>query len=198
MLKQILTMNFYNKKKRRLRVGGMGQKILLLLGGGLSLGLTHRPDVFFKVADSIAKDWRKIERRSLREAIQKLYESKLVDYKENSDGSVSVVLTNEGKKRHLGYEVESIKIRKPTRWDGMWRVVIFDIPESERWGRDALAAKLRQLGFKPIQKSVFIHPYECQDELDFIIEVFNVRPYVRTLLVKDIDIEPELLHYFRL
>src|SRR3989344_4593151 len=60
------------------------------------------------------------------------------------------------------------EIKKPARWDKLWRLVIFDIPEEERTGRMALAAKLKELGFYPLQKSVFIHPYECKDEIDFI------------------------------
>ncbi|HEY4496756.1 MAG TPA: CRISPR-associated endonuclease Cas2 [Candidatus Paceibacterota bacterium] len=186
------------KRKKRLRIGGVSQKILLLLGGGLSLGLTHRPDIFFRVAKDIGREWSEINHKSLRDAIRNLYASKMVDYKEEKGGKISIVLTGDGKKRALRYSVKNIKIKKPKKWDGMWRIVIFDIPEDNKQGRDALAKKLKELGFKPIQKSVFVYPYECRDEIDFITEVFNLRPYVRLLLVKDIDIEPELLHHFKL
>jgi len=54
------------------------------------------------------------------------------------------------------------------------------------------------LGFYPLQKSVFIHPYECKDEIDFITEIFDLAPYVRFLRVKDIDIEQDLEERFRL
>ena len=71
-------------------------------------------------------------------------------------------------------------------------------PKKKKKGRDALAAKLKGLGFYPVQKSVFIHPYECKDEVDFITELFDIVPYVRFLRVRDVDIELDLKNIFRL
>ena len=109
-----------------------------------------------------------------------------------------MTLTSNGKKKVIQYNLDSIKIQKPGRWDRLWRLVIFDIPEEERRGRNALAAKLKELGFYPLQKSVFIHPYECKNEIDFIVEIFNLRPYVRFFIVKETDIEPDLRNRFNL
>ena len=162
------------------------------------MSLTRRPDAYFRIVRRIAKEWRKINERNLRIAIKNLYKSKLVDYKENTDGTVLVVLTDKGKKRILKYDLDKIEIKKPVQWDKLWRLVVFDIPENKNKGRKALAAKLKELGFYPMQKSVFIHPYECKDEIDFITEMFELTPYVRFLRVKDVDIELELKERFRL
>src|SRR3989338_3817241 len=156
--------------KRKLKIGPLGQKIILFLGGGLTLGLTHRPDKYLQIAKEIAEEWREINRRSLRESLRKLYKSKLIEHIENDDGTATLVLSDEGRKIYLRYDIEKITIVKPSRWDGLWRLIIFDIPEEKRHGRKALAEKLLELGFKPVQKSVFIYPYECRKELDFIIE----------------------------
>ena len=94
--------------------------------------------------------------------------------------------------------MDKIEITRPAQWDKLWRLVIFDIPEEERTGRIALAAKLKEIGFYPMQKSVFIHPYECKNEIDFIVEMFNLAPYVRFLRVKDVDVELDLKERFRL
>ncbi len=162
------------------------------------LSLTRRPDVYFSVAKKIAKEWRKINERSLREAIKNLYKSKMIDYKENSDGTVNLILTEGGKSKILKYNLDKIEIKKPVQWDKLWRLVIFDIPEDKNKGRKALGAKLKELGFYPMQKSVFIHPYECKDEIDFITEMFELVPYVRFLRVKDVDIELDLKNKFNL
>jgi len=146
----------------------------------------------------MAKEWKKINKQSLNRAIRRLYESKLVDYKENRDGTISVILNDRGRKRALRYNLDSIQIKQPATWDGLWRIVIFDIPEDFKRGRDALARKLRQMGFRAIQRSVFIHPYECWDEVNFIIEVFNLRPYVRLIQAKEIDIALELKQFFKI
>lgn len=176
----------------------MSKKVLLLLIGGASLSLTRRPDQYFRIVKSIVKEWKKINERNLKLAIKNLYRSKLVDYKANNDGTVSIILTDSGRKKILKYDLDKIQIKKPIRWDMMWRVVIFDIPEEERQGRIALAEKLKELGFYPLQKSVFIHPYECKNEIDFIIEIFNLSPYVRFLRVKNTDIDLDLKNRFHL
>ncbi len=108
-----------------------------------------------------------------------------------------IIITDKGKKRLLEYDFENIehKARKP---DGKWRLSIFDIPEDKSPGRKALGAKLKELGFHPMQKSVFIHPYECKDEIDFITEMFELAPYVRFLRVKDVDIELDLKERFHM
>ena len=78
-------------------------------------------------------------------------------------------------------------IRKPRRWDGYWRIVIFDIPEKRRRGREALRNKLKQLGFYQLQKSCFVHPFDCKSEIDFVSELFEVSPYVNFILAKEIE-----------
>ena len=83
-------------------------------------------------------------------------------------------------------------------WDGKWRLVIFDIPEEIRKGRDALREKLRKLGFYELQKSVFVFPHECKDEVDFVIEFFGLREYVRYGVLESIDNNFHLKKVFNL
>lgn len=174
------------------------KKVLLLLEAGLVLGLTHRPDTYFKVLKSVKKEWQEINKRSLREAVINLYKSKLINSKENEDGLVTMTLTEKGKLVTLRYSVENLKLPKFKSWDNLWRVVLFDIPESKKKARDALSFKLKQVGFYPLQKSVFIYPYECKKELNFLIEFFELRPYVRLLTAKETDIDLHLKDIFRL
>ena len=162
------------------------------------MGLTRRPDAYFRIVRGIAKEWRKINERNLRTAIKNLYKSKLVDYKENTNGTIKIILTEMGRSKILKYDLDKIEIKKPSHWDKLWRLVVFDIPEDKNLGRKALAAKLKELGFYPMQKSVFIHPYECKNEIDFITEMFELAPYVRFLRVKDVDIELDLKERFHL
>lgn len=180
------------------RLGPKAKKILLLLEVGVVLSLTRRPDVYFSVLKKAAKEWKKINERNLRDTIKRLYKSKLIGYKENEDKTVTIVLSDKGKKKILKYDLDKIQIKKPPRWDHVWRLVAFDIPEDKKPGRTALVAKLKELGFYPMQKSVYIHPYECKDEINFVAEIFNLVPYIRFLRVKDVDIEIDLKKRFGL
>lgn len=77
------------------------------------------------------------------------------------------------------FNFDKLAIKKPAVWDGRWHIVFYDIPERKRRARDALRDKLKEMGFLEWQKSVFVHPYPCRDEVEFIIEFFDIRPYVR-------------------
>jgi len=174
------------------------KKVLLLLQGGTALLLAGTTAKQFGVLRMVGHEWRKINQRALREAIRNLYRSKMIDFREHGDGTVSVHLAEEGKRRVLRYNLDSMKIKKPAQWDQMWRVVVFDIPEEKLQGRKAFAGMLKRLGFHPLQKSVFIYPYECKNEVDFVVEIFELRPYVRFLLVKSTDVDIDLKNRFDL
>jgi len=180
------------------RLGPTSKKILLLLESGVLLALTHRPDAYFQIVRKTIKEWKNINERNLRETIKRLYQSKIVNCRENQDGSVILTLTEAGKNKVLKYKIDEMEIKKPIKWDGLWRAVIFDIPEKQKLGRKALASKLKDLGFYPLQKSVFIHPYECKDEIDFVAELFKLAPYVRFMRIKNTDIDLDLKNHFKL
>lgn len=180
------------------KLSPLSQKILLLIIGGLSLGLTHSPGRYFKIVKGMGEAWREINRKQLSDSIRSLYRSRLIDMKENKDGSIKMILTEKGKKKILLYNFEQMKISKPKIWDKKWRLVTFDIPEDLKKARNALREKLRELNFRKYQKSIFIHPYECRDEIDFVVEFFNLRPYVRYVVAENIDNELDFKERFRL
>ncbi len=181
-----------------LRMGPTRKKIILLLNGGLSLILNNRLGGQFKVIKTINKEWDNINNRTLERAIKNLYLGKMISCKDNLDGTTSVILSEKGKNKALLFDIDKIKIKKQGKWDGLWRMVIFDIPENQKMSRDALVGKLKQLGFYSLQKSVFLYPYDCQDEIDFIIEVFKLRKYVRFLIVERTDVDVHLKKIFKL
>ncbi|MBI2100398.1 MAG: hypothetical protein HYT48_03630 [Candidatus Vogelbacteria bacterium] len=174
------------------------RKFLLLLERGVALGLTRSVGKQKQIIKNLSKELRDIERRYLYRYIDAFYHERLVDYREHQDGSITVVLTEKGKQRTLRYQIEALAIAKPKRWDGRWRVVLFDIPENRRRIRDALRHKLKELGFCEWQKSVFVHPYPCFDELNFVIEFFEARPYVRLAEITKATNDSELRLHFDL
>jgi len=179
-------------------LGDTQKKILLLLLGGAALGLSSSPSRCFKILESIAKEWEEINRQSLRRAIRNLYKSKLISEKQNSDGTITMTLTDRGKQKALTYDLENMEIKKPEKWDGKWRVILFDIPDSRRKIRDILRFHLKNLSFYEFQESVFVHPYDCKNEIDYLIEFYDLRKFVRFIIAESIDNELHLKHHFGL
>ncbi|MEK7069956.1 MAG: CRISPR-associated endonuclease Cas2 [Patescibacteria group bacterium] len=168
------------------------EKIILLLASGVILGFSRSPRNYFKVLKSVAKEWKEINRNKLVRIVREFYNDRIVDYKENKDGSVKIVLTKEGQNKALRFKLDEMEIKKPAKWDGEWRIVIFDIPEKFKKAREALRMKLKELGFLELQKSVFVLPYECEDEINFIMEVFLIRSFVRFVRAKSFTNEEQL------
>lgn len=179
-------------------LGPKQQKILLLLMTLGTLSLARSSRTYFLALKYAAEAWREINNRSIDRTIQSLYTSKLIEIHELSNGKTLMKLTEKGKEKLLLMNVEAIKIPKPNLWDEKWRVVLFDIPEEKKWARDALRQKLVEIGFRELQKSVLIYPYPCQDQLDFLIEYFDVRRYVRTLEATELDVALDLKKRFGL
>src|SRR3990167_10881901 len=111
------------------KLSPLSQKILILLFRSISLGLTRSPTRYFKIIKDMSKAWREVNRKQLGDSIRSLYQSKLIDMKENKDGSIKMILTEKGKKRIVLYNFEQMVILKPKRWDKKWRIITFDIPE---------------------------------------------------------------------
>lgn len=65
-------------------------------------------------------------------------------------------------------------LKKPKRWDGSWRIVIFDIAERRRSARDRLRNMLTRIGFQKLQDSVWAYPYDCEDLITLIKTDFSL------------------------
>lgn len=174
------------------------QRVLLLLQAGIALSFAGTLGKQVRILGDVAREWKNVERTYLRQIVREFYRDRLVSEKENPDGTKTIVLTEKGKKRAVTFNFKALKIKHPEKWDGLWHIVIFDIPEKYKWARLSLRDKLLDLGFFQYQKSVYIYPHPCRDEIDFIIESFKVRRYVRYGILTDITNEAELLLYFNL
>ena len=185
-------------QKKTRKLGAVQQKILLLLLGGVALGCAYSPRNYFRIIRGMHAAWKDINKHAAERAIQALYESRMLAIKENADGTVTLILSESGKKRALTYQANTITIKRPKIWDKRWRIFIFDIPESEREARDALRSHFEHMGFYQLQKSAFAFPFECKDEFDFLVELYDVRPYVRFIVAEHIDNEEHLKRFFKL
>src|SRR3989344_799047 len=92
------------------RFGPTAQKIMVLLLAGFALNLNRDPNKYFRIIRSIPKEFEKIDKYALHRNIRNLYKAKLIDGKDHPDGSTTLYLTDNGKKRALHYKLDDIKI----------------------------------------------------------------------------------------
>lgn len=97
-------------------------------------------------------------------------------------------ITDEGKK---------IFGRLSPEKDGVWKMVIFDIPEKHKKVRAVLRAKLRQLHFQKWQNSIWISPYALDAEIEDELNALGEKFFVRLIKTTEINHKKDLDSLFR-
>jgi len=180
------------------RIGNLKKKVLLLLLAGLALGLSKSYKKHLWILKEIPKELEKENKQALQRAINSIYASHLVAETNNKDGTTTLILNENGKQKALRFNIDKLEIKKPEKWDGKWRIIMFDIPEKLKGLRDSLRIHFQEIGLRELQKSVFVYPYPCNKEIEFIIELYNARRHVRFILAEKIDNELHLKNKFNL
>ncbi|PIP28214.1 MAG: hypothetical protein COX29_02375 [Candidatus Moranbacteria bacterium CG23_combo_of_CG06-09_8_20_14_all_35_22] len=170
-----------------------------LLAGPLLMTDATAPGIISAVK-SFEKQ-RKYSPKQIKIAYNNLKQRKLIEIIHEKNSKIRVQLTNKGQKRIKDFYFENLRLFKPKKWDGKWRVLIFDIPTKPQLynqARNALRNKIKDLGFYQMQKSVWICPYECEDEILFVAEIFQVQKHIEILTVEKLLHEEKIKKYFGL
>jgi len=117
---------------------------------------------------------------------------------EHKGGRAYVHLTEKGE--HFAALMHEGKLapKKPKRWDGKWRLLIFDIPEKRRRAREQIRATLVTLGFVRLQDSVWAYPYDCEDFMTILKADFRIGKDVLYIIADQIEYDAPLRTYFNL
>lgn len=112
----------------------------------------------------------------------------------------------EGKERFIEVSKKALaKIRderfwenlpKPERWDRKWRMVIFDMPAKWEKSRHKFPNQLKAWGFFPLQRSVYVYPFDCRKEVNTLIQLHKVEKTVIYLVADVIEGEERIANHF--
>lgn len=153
------------EKKERLPYGLVGSALLgaVAVAGLMTIALAA-PNIV-QAVKIFEKRGKKLHRRYYseafaREAVKRLARRGMVTIFLR-DGETVVRLTEKGRQELLRYQLKERSLKR-WRWDGKWRIVIFDIEEKKRHLRDHAREDMRSFGFVKLQESVWVYPYECE------------------------------------
>ena len=133
---------------------------------------------------SLGENW-KINRNAFQVGIKRLIDQGLV---ERQKGRVS--LTKEGRLIISGLMSKRKILEK--KWDGKYRLVIFDIPEIKKNSRRWLREELYLLQYIQLQKSVFIGKFPLSQDIVKDIKKMGLSDFVNYLLVEKVYDERRL------
>lgn len=112
------------------------------------------------------------------------------------NGKQFLSLTKKGEQKLSYYKI--IQKKKNDKWDGKWRVVIFDVWENTRSKRNLLRDEIKDFGFIQLQRSVWIYPYECADFIELLKTNLSFGKNIRYMIVENLDHDENLRKYFSL
>ena len=141
-------------------------------------------------------DWEKHFPSQVERVVGRLARKGWVDRQETAKG-VKIIITEAGRKQILLFKLEELRPKKG-KWDGKWRMVFFDVEEKKRKKRDDLRRYLERLGFWQMQKSVWVCPYNCEDEVKYLREVLEVPHEVKLGVLEKVENDRELKEIFGL
>jgi DNA-binding transcriptional regulator PaaX len=165
--------------------GEMIRDILKLISAGIAAsGTAPAAPNTLQLLDYLDPKGR-VERNKIWNAIRYLEQKGDIEVQTDEKGDDYVYLTSKGRTRLNADEIWQLSVEKPRQWDQRWRLVLFDFPSTAR-RRHEFRAKLEDLGFEMYQRSVFIFPYECREEVFTVAKWLDLDDYIRYIVATEI------------
>lgn len=184
------------------------KEIIYLLGMGtlvaasfVAPGLTIAVGAIYKAKrrhewEENQKAWKKFNTALLKRNLKRLQEQKIVEIVEKN-GQEVIKLTQKGHSKYLKFKMEDWS-QKNRGWDGKWRLVIYDIGKLKKTNQENFRRILKQMNFWPLQESVYLTPYKCQEAVEYLKEYFDLGQEVIFLEISKLENENLYKQYFGL
>ena len=170
----------------------------------LSGGGSFRRPLLPLVIDEIKrllKELKEIEvdEKRIKQSLENLEKKEIIDLVEKND-EIFVHLKNDNNPQVIKYSIKALLElkQKEKKWNKKWFMVFFDVPEIQRNKRDYLRKFLNKIGFYRYQKSVYIFPYECEEEINLIKKIVEGAKYMKYIIAEKIEDEGAIKTFFKL
>lgn len=178
--------------------GELAKDILRIIGSGASApGFGSVALNTLQLVDCFNPKGRD-ERNKVWKSIKYLEAKNRIRFHAESDGHTSVHLTKAGETTLSEVAIDELAVKQPRRWDRKWRLVMFDIPARHEKARQPFRSKLEDLGFRLYQRSVFIYPYECHEEVHTVAKWYGVDEFIRYVVATELHDMREYAQLFDL
>lgn len=134
----------------------------------------------------LRREWERNEgRKNFSHLVYYLKKKGLIRIK-NLEAKKAIILTKEGMEKVLKISLKMVNKKK--RKDGKWIMLLFDIPEKKRSFRDLLRKDLHLLGYKMLQRSVWVCPYDVLKETEAILRQYSLDSYIKLFLIEEVNL----------
>ncbi len=123
---------------------------------------------------------------AITRSLKGLREAGLVEHISSSQNEYAR-LTKEGKKKVNSLKLENETMLASTTWDGFWRIILLDLPESRKSERESLRYLLKKANFVCLKNSVWISPYPYEHLFTNIKKDLELTTEMIILVTDNID-----------
>lgn len=122
--------------------------------------------------------------RHITQALRRAERRGLVEIRAPSHRPPVVRVTEKGMQLLAQRELAGMAAQqRPKRWDGRWRILVFDVPERQRRTRDMLRSSLTRVGFIMLQESVWLYPFDCEEVVTLLRAAYRLEHVTARLIV---------------
>lgn len=141
----------------------------ILLGGAVLIAASS-PSFSWALLRRLSRGQRRtFDKKKIQNSLWYLKKQGCIEMKRDGH-DMQIALTKKGKEKAGKYQIDDLEIARPKIWDGKWRVIIFDIPTSSNVVRNVFRRKLKEFGFYNLQKSIWVYPFPCKNEIGLLRE----------------------------
>ncbi len=132
------------------------------------------------------------DKYAVTRSIKNLADSGLVERLEGGQGEY-LRLTKEGRMKASSQKLDTDGSLVNPNWDGKWRIVLLDLPESRKAEREALRYLLKKAGFVMLKNSAWVSPFPFEFLFQNIKKDFGLTTELMIIVTETLDPETEFV-----
>jgi DNA-binding transcriptional regulator PaaX len=164
--------------------------------GGLTFTMLMLPGAFVAFDKPLQRYFDRLDKEARERELRKLvgYMRRQNLIADNYEHGLQI--TDKARKRLQKADLDNLAISTPDKWDRKWRIVFYDIPEKHKYSRHVISNRLTLLGMHQLQRSVWIHPFPCEEPVHAIAVANDVGKYITYIEVEHISNQAALVQKF--
>lgn len=181
---------YYKKRERRYRYGQAQLDMIEAIQGGIIISIHY---AVTQLPGVLRNYFKKQGPKRFHQTIKSLEKRGVI----HLSGEV-IKLTKKGKELAKKFQLEKVTILIPKKWDKIWRLVSYDIPEKLKDERNWFRYSLQRLRFRKIHESLWVYPFECEEEIALIAFNLNVSAHVVYMVTNHLPNQEKMEKSFNL
>jgi DNA-binding transcriptional regulator PaaX len=163
------------------------KKILDILSGKQAVNI---PDLKGQITPKKGAFIVPEEGYAVTRSIKNLTELGLIETLEGGQNDYARI-TSKGRQKLASLKLDNKQTLSNPTWDGKWRIILLDLPETRKAEREALRYLLKKAGFVCLKNSAYVSPHPFEFLFQNMKKDFGLETELMIIVTSDIDEETQ-------